>query len=297
MKVVVSREFKNDEDIENYLKIRAKAYGENVFSKVWLDVKYFGSPFGRPFISRAIENDSTVGAVVYLPHKFNLHLVTPIKGAIIIDTFISKDYRGKGIFDLLIKAVLQELAKAGIMNLVNFPNANAIKGLRRNGFHISENLLFTYVYPIRKLRLLQYVRNFKSLFVPLNGNGFFQFHCESISTEKLEYIRWRADRVHNRSYYLIGNCDEFVFLRLGTRGNLVVADVLISNISLMRTAALIRRYISIDIHLITLTTSKRKRRLSQSYGIRINSKVQLLYSSVTSDFSGVEFMAIDFHTY
>ena len=297
MEVVVSRKFKNDQDIEDYLKIRAESYGENVCSKEWLHVKYFGSPFGQPFISRALEHDSTVGAVVYLPHKFNLHFGSPIKGAIIIDTFVSKDYRGKGIFDMLIKAVLEELAKEGVENLVNFPNANAIKGLRRNGFDLSEKRLFTYVYPIRKVRLLQNIRDLKSSFVPLNGISQLQFNSESICNEKLDYIRWRADSIYKRSYYLIGNPDQFVFLRLGMRGNLVVADVLISNISLKKTARLIRRNISIEIHVLTLTTSKIRRWISQSFGIRINSKVQALFSSATSEFKGIEFMAIDFHTY
>jgi predicted N-acetyltransferase YhbS len=101
--------------------------------------KHRESPFGPSPSWVAVEGDEVVGFRTFMRWGFD-HGGRPVEAVRAVDTATHPDHQGKGIFSLLTRHALDELADMGIGFVFNTPNERSRPGYLKMGWQLVQKL-------------------------------------------------------------------------------------------------------------------------------------------------------------
>lgn len=119
--------------------------------KDYWDWQFMDNPIAEPIIVVADDNSKIVGQCTLLPTNIWMNNEGVLAGQS-IDTMISKDYRGKGIYKEMAEKSYKLGVENGIKVRIGFPSEMAIKGLLDNmgGTLVTNIPLFMNIYRLDK---------------------------------------------------------------------------------------------------------------------------------------------------
>ncbi len=215
------------------------AHDEPKRSEEWFHWKFEQSPYGKAIMACAFDGKKVAGCVAYGRGTVR-YQDEDWSCALSYETFVHPDYQGHGLFKKLILLAEQEMEKAGIQFLYNFPNANSITGFKHMGW-ICRNEINCFRMKINNiLKVFCHLSDLKKTFLPntsnleeivknsLNGLTF-DHDIDSNTITPIwtkEYIQWRFFSFPNREYLVIDNDDVFSIAMIGNRGSLRFAHIL-----------------------------------------------------------------------
>jgi len=224
--------------ISSFLKSSSIAHNHyKVKTHDWFNWKFRDNPFGETVLACVKDNGKIVGCVAYGIQPFKLD-VEKINGVISFETFVHPDYQGRGIFNQLLQLAEKEVRKREIDLMVNFPNSNSLKGFLKSGWRqidspeywIKGKSLTTIPLAFKDIRkgFKPLPSNLESLSAPVNLQQLSDSKLNSVITAN--YLKWRFFSVPVSEYVIIKNINYYSVLRLGKRGNIREAQVLLVNI-------------------------------------------------------------------
>lgn len=225
--------------IENFLKSAAIAHGHNaVKDKEWFLWKFRDNPFGETILACAEEDGEIAGCVAYGIQPFQMGNKT-IKGALAFENFVHPKWRRRGLFKKLISLSEKETLSRGIEILFVFPNAQSLQGYLSVGWTQTESTQYL-IRPYLKARSLLKLKDIRKSFVPNESNlnqiipiSTFQqqatMQLQSVITK--EYLNWRFFTYPVSEYFVIENKAYQSIVRVGKRGTVKEAQVLMLNIT------------------------------------------------------------------
>lgn len=223
----------DDSLIPSFLEGKALSHKEPAKTEEWFHWKFEQSPYGKAFMACAFDGDKVAGCVAYGRG------VVKYKGrdwtcALSYETFVHPAYQGKGLFKKLILLAEENMLKAGVQFLYNYPNANSVAGFSHMGWIIRNDVRSFKIKVARPFSALFRILDLKKPFVPNPSNleEIRQKCPSSLAEEKaldpqvitpvwsLDYIRWRFFTIPNREYLVVDNEDVFSIFMVGKRGRL-----------------------------------------------------------------------------
>ena len=231
----------DDRYIDSFLRVRSIAHKEALKTEEWFHWKFEQSPYGKAIMAMAFDGDVVAGCVAFGYGKF-VYQGKEYKCALSYDTFVNADYQGHGLFKKLIKLAEEESVNQGVELLYNFPNTNSITGFRHMGW---EYVAGISVYKLRLrnvLKVLTHIKDLRSVFVSDESNianlrdisvaPFVQKVDDSGDNcvryvWSAEYLKWRFFTIANARYFVLNDNELFGIARVGNRGVLKEAQVLL----------------------------------------------------------------------
>lgn len=228
----------DDQSIPSFLEGMKVAHDEPIRTEEWFHWKFEQSPYGKAIMACAFDDNRVAGCVAYgrgvVRYKGNNW-----ECALSYETFVHPDYQGQGLFKKLISLAEQEMAKAGIQFLYNFPNENSIKGFKHMGWICRNDIRSFRIKICKPFHVIRLIRDLKISFSPAPSNlslikDFIIPNLPEgivpsdtiVPIWSSEYIRWRFLSHPNREYLI---CDTEVFFAIsmiGKRGRLKSAHIL-----------------------------------------------------------------------
>lgn len=183
------RDIRYDEDIEEIVNLVKNGLDPS-FTDEFFRWKHLSNPFGNSFGLVAEDEGRIIGLRMFMFWEFFNNKEAKILKAIRpVDTVVSKDYRGRGLFKHL---TLEGLGRCkGSYDLIfNTPNENSLPGYLKMGWDISEDV------PNLKLGLINFFNkkhNIKILRVDsISFSKKEIFYNKGWCTNKSEeFIKWR----------------------------------------------------------------------------------------------------------
>lgn len=233
-------EFEADNlSIDSFLEGMSIAHNEPKRSEDWFHWKFEQSPYGKAIMACAFEGERVAGCVAY-GRGIVRYQGKDWVCALSYETFVHPDYQGHGLFKKLISLAEQEMEKAGIQFLYNFPNANSITGFKHMGWICRNDINFFKVRINNILKVLGHLSDLKKPFLPNSSNlgEIFKNSLYGLTSDydidyntitpiwTKEYIQWRFFTFPNREYLVIDNDDVFSISMIGHRGRLRFAQIL-----------------------------------------------------------------------
>lgn len=228
----------DDVSIPSFLEGMRVAHDEPLRTEDWFHWKFEQSPYGKAIMACAFDGDRVAGCVAYGRG------IVKYKGhewhcALSYETFVHPDYQGQGLFKKLISLAEQEMSKAGIQFLYNFPNENSIKGFKHMGWICRNDIRSFHIKICKPLHVIRHIRDLKISFRPAPSN---LSQIKDLKIPNLpeaivpsdtivpiwsqEYLKWRFLTHPNREYLICDNEDFFAISMIGCRGQLKSAHIL-----------------------------------------------------------------------
>lgn len=310
----------DDHYIESFLSVRSLAHNEKKKDEQWFHWKFEQSPYGKSIMAMAFDGDVVAGCVALGMGRFS-YKGKEYKCALSYDTFVNKDYQGHGLFKKLINLAEEEAKRQQVELLYNFPNYQSITGFRHMGWVYRANESIYKIHPVKPFRMLLNAKSIKQPFIanPSNINdikhlefaGEEHTHTSNDNCVRMnwhpDYLKWRFLTYPNAEYYVM-NGDVFGIARIGKRGNLKEAQVLLvqSRKNETLTKEDFKKFIkeltkAVSPDFIGVSVSEQ----SDIYGLlgfylkvpnRSNFTYKVLGNEVQED-CGFALNAIDYHTY
>ena len=221
--------------IESFLQTASIAHSNEKQGKDWYQWKFWSCPDGHAVVAVAEEGEEVIGCVAFGPRNFNYNKQA-IKAAFSFETFVSPNHRRKGIFKKLIALALEEARKRGIQLLINFPNEKSLPGFVKSNWK-KLSIVEYWIKPMNKLKIVLHPNDLKKPFMANAPNEVANFqlgdyqlgtpadYYESTVTE--EYLQWRFLSHPVCAYEIIDQEDVFAIVRMGKRGKLTEAQILL----------------------------------------------------------------------
>lgn len=228
----------DDSLIDSFLEGMSIAHLEAKRSKEWFHWKFELSPYGKAIMACAFDGGRVAGCVAY-GRGFIGYKGEDWKCALSYETFVHPDYQGQGLFKKLILLGEQEMKKAGIQFLYNFPNSNSIAGFKHMNWICRNDIRLFKIKLCHPLRILDHISNIRYPFMPAPSNlssikdiRLPVLPIPNYSSDILipiwnrEYLRWRFFTFPNREYLVCDNDYSFSISMIGSRGKLKCVHIL-----------------------------------------------------------------------
>lgn len=224
--------------INSFLESSALAHGHKKPKDIgWFMWKFRDNPFGKTILACVEEKGQIIGCVAYGIQPFLLKGVK-IKGALAFENFVHPSYQGRGIFKKLIAMCEVECRSQNINVLFVFPNRNSLPGYKKMEWKILSNT--EYWIKIESIfRVLLNFKNLKTHFIPNKSNlnslsvplNFVQKNESQLtSLITVDYLNWRFFTFPVSEYLIIDSKNYYSIIRMGKRGEIKEAQVLLLNI-------------------------------------------------------------------
>lgn len=118
-----------EKDLPQIISLLKASLGESMIPKslnLW-KWKHINNPFGASPFLVAEENGEIIGLRAFLRWEFLLHDQV-IKACRAVDTSVHPDFQGKGIFNKLTLALIDQIKEEGVDLIFNTPNAASMPG-------------------------------------------------------------------------------------------------------------------------------------------------------------------------
>lgn len=210
---------------QEYKNLFLDTFGHEI-TKDKFEKKNIRNPFlkGDPIIYLIFHGDKVIGSNSFFPIEVNIYNTTYL-GVQSGDSMISKEYRGKGLFNLILSHSLDSLNNLGYKFIIGLPNKNSYSRFLKLGFksidkltiystivnikHINKLSSNKALKVISKLEILnnllkipRYFKQYKNLTIEkfdLFEDDIFDFIFKSkpsnsttINNTK-EYLKWKYD--------------------------------------------------------------------------------------------------------
>lgn len=155
-----------EEDEGPILDLMRLSLGEGAVprSRAYWRWKHEENPFGPSPCLLAVSGDQLVGLRVFM--RWTWHLDgRPISSVRAVDTATHPEWRGRGIFTRLTKALLSRVEEEGVSFVFNTPNEKSRPGYLKMGWE-DVGRVSLWVRPMRPLRLLRGLRSTDSVAFP-----------------------------------------------------------------------------------------------------------------------------------
>ena len=310
-------DFKSHEHfIPSFLEAASLAHGEPKKTKEWFNWKFKENPQGEAILACAHDGDTITGCVAYGIQLFR-NQEESYKGALSFETFVHPEYQRQGIFTKLIEFAEIELYRQNVDVLLNFPNANSLKGFLNKNWNVYESIEYWLKVKswIRVLAKIKHIRqpfipkasNLKDISLPDDYRNTAQTSFESEVSS--EYLKWRFFSFPNAHYCIVYTQDYFSLGRLGHRGALRELQILVIQSKTKKDVILknvIKHYgnsYNFDLISIPLSSNHRLRgQLLKNIFMKVpnhtNSCYKILSDKLNHDqIESLELTAVNFHTY
>lgn len=224
--------------IDSFLDGMSIAHKEAKRSEEWFHWKFEQSPYGKSIMACAFDGKRVAGCVAY-GRGIVRYKEKDWNCALSYETFVHPDYQGHGLFKKLILLAEQEMKKAGIQFLYNFPNSNSITGFKHMNWICRNDIRVFKIKLCHPLRAVCSIRDLRQSFVPAPSNltKIKELHLPDLPVPKSsidivepiwtkEYIRWRFFTFPNREYFVCDNDEFYSISMVGSRGKLKCVHIL-----------------------------------------------------------------------
>ena len=183
------REISYEEDIKEIVSLIRYGLDPNFTEKFFL-WKHLHNPFGKSFGLIAEENGEIVGLRMFMFWEFyNIKEERTLKAIRPVDTVVSSNYRGRGLFKkLTLKGI--ESCMGDFDLIFNTPNDNSLPGYLKMGWNLSvkaPKLKLGFINPFYKRHDLQEL-NIDSIDFSRN---YIKSYSDWSTNKSEEYIKWR----------------------------------------------------------------------------------------------------------
>lgn len=311
----------DDHYIESFLTVRSEAHREEKKDSDWFHWKFEKSPYGKSIMAMAFDGEVVAGCVALGMGRFT-YKGKEYKCALSYDTFVNKAYQGHGLFKKLIKLAEEEAKHQQVELLYNFPNTQSITGFRHMGWTYRAGESIYKIRPVNWCKILLNAKSLRRSFVANESNleqlktvvikgGDFPGTSES-NCVKMEwysdYLKWRFLTYPNAEYYILSDEDLFGIARVGRRGNLKEAQVLLvqSRVSESVTKSDYKKFIiglkkAVSPDFIGVSVSKSSELYPFLCGyVKVPNRSNFTYKILGEDVSpdcDFALNSIDYHTY
>ncbi|MGV8947025.1 MAG: GNAT family N-acetyltransferase [Lutibacter sp.] len=310
--------FKDDVHlIESFLESASLSHKQEKKDKDWFFWKFRENPFGKSILVCAKEDDKIVGCVAYGIQLFTLEDKT-IKGVLSFETFVHPAYQGKGIFSKLIKLGEETVKAQNTDIMLNFPNANSLKGFLNSGW----KQINSPEYWIKGNSILTIPLNFRQIrkgFIPSESN-FDVLKPPDVFKQKtdkqfkslisLDYLKWRFHSYPVAEYVIVHTENYYSVIRMGVRGNVREGQVLfveLKNNKNFKITSFIKEaksHTEFDILSFSISKNNKMRSfLKNSFFLKVPNNTNICYKILNTDFltdedvKNISLSAINYHTY
>jgi len=308
---------KDNEYIESFLTSASLAHKLPKKSKEWFEWKFKDNPFGQTILACAFDKNKIVGCVAYGLQNFNIKGKV-IKGALSFETFVHPEYQGKGLFSNLLSVAEKKAIENNVALLLNFPNANSLKGFQNNAW---ERIFVVEYWTKGKHPLVipLHIKDIKHSFEPSPSNldqlvkpvSFSYYPSGNLESEiTYDYLMWRFFTYPIAEYHYFESSEYDAIVRIGKRGKIKEAQVLFVNIKQSDNfglkSLLKNLEHEIDYDLISFPISRNNRlrvELVKNGFIKVPNSTNVCYKIIGETFltkamvEKISLSAINFHTY
>lgn len=176
-------------DLASYIQMVIYEYGPHadIAKEEYINWQYFCNPAGPALINLAIaKNNQVVGSYCLIPIRLIIagQLST---GRLSVNTITNQEYRGKGIFIILAKILLQEYAgKEGQMVTFGFPNNKSAAGfIDRLGFKEAGSIPILFKINNLGTILKTFIPFMPARLINFAGALLTKWHCIKTSDDKI----------------------------------------------------------------------------------------------------------------
>lgn len=304
--------------IGSFLKSAALAHSHSVHKNVeWFNWKFRENPFGEAILACAEENEKIIGCVAYGMQPFWLN-DKKLNGVLSFETFVHPEFQGRGVFVNLLRIAEKEVINREVDLMLNFPNSNSLIGFLKYGWKQIDKP----EYWIKGKSFLTIPLSFIDLrkgFQTENSNlndleaqtSFIQIPVKKLtSLITLDYLKWRFFSHPVSEYVVINNDDLYSIIRMGKRGEIREAQVLILNkkegnkIKMSKFIKACKSKTNYDI--ISFSISKNnpiRHHLKKSLFVKVPNQTNICYKILNKevvkdeDVQKISINAINYHTY
>jgi GNAT superfamily N-acetyltransferase len=117
-----------------------------ICNESFLQWQYFENPCGEAVIICARDKFSNALVAVYIVNPVEINFgIEKRKGALSLNTFTRKDFRGKGLFPIMAKACYESAKQKGAQFIIGFPNQSSYSGfIKKLGFSDLGNVNYMF---------------------------------------------------------------------------------------------------------------------------------------------------------
>lgn len=309
--------YKDDCYVDSFLNSASHSHNEPKKTKEWFYWKFTGSPYGKAILACAFDNNEIVGCVALGYGRIEKNCEEFIC-CLSYETFVNPKYQGMGLFKKLIVIAEKEATINNVKLLYNFPNHNSLHGFKKLNWNILKSPGY-YIKIVNKKRCIYNITNLKYPFIPnlpdyttKNTNimpiphlNFDKDIYNPIWNEK--YIEWRFFSYPIHHYYYIDNDLLFSIARIGYRGKLKEAQILVilsrnGNLSSGLIDTIIeniKKHVCPDIISYCCNETNITRKLFFPY-IKVPNQINFTYKLLNQNQNNaikISISGIDFHTY
>jgi GNAT superfamily N-acetyltransferase len=227
--------FNSDQElIPSYLRSVALAHKHaETKGEDWFYWKFRDNPYGESIVVCAESEGEVVGSLAFGMQAFDLAGGT-ISGSLVFEAFVHPGFQGRGIFKRLIQLAEDELARHDIAIAFAFPNSMSLPGFSKAGWTKLESPEY-WIKPLRWVVWPQ-AANLRKSFIPnapnlgratpirALGHGR-ESHLSAVIN--VEFLHWRFNSYPVAEYAMLEAEGYQVVLRIGQRGSLKEAQVLL----------------------------------------------------------------------
>lgn len=213
---------------------------EQGFGGEWIRAKFFRSPCGPSLFALAEEQDEVAGVVAF--GRLGLRVGgEAVAGALSYETFVSPDFRGRGLFLELLERATEAARADGIRLLFNFPNPASLPGFLKRGWTRGRGFQ-NWLRPLRPLDLVRAIRAGQGGdFVPDEPRETplvsadlapFLGHATAAPSRFIEpdyredFLRWRFGPDWKIDYHTVGASALPMIVRSGRRWGSIEVQIL-----------------------------------------------------------------------
>lgn len=234
--------------VNDILLANANAHGFKLSAKDTntFELKVVKGYYGKAVLAYATPRDNPTivcGAVAYGVYEISMGNRI-VNGGIAYTSFVVPAFQGKGVFKRLIQFAQQQCKEHFFSILISFPNSKSIAGYKSAGWTAPDGLLQYMVRPASLKAILRWLWKFNDLRKRFNStptDDVSVSECaESIGLLNIDknernrflqnnvawpvrsegFYRWRVCELHQSSYGIEWDNDDFIIYRRGFRGRL-----------------------------------------------------------------------------
>jgi len=200
-------------DIPSIVGLLKKSLGESLMpkSEAFWRWKHIDNPFGKSPVLLAFEGDQMIGVRAFM--RWEWILDNKIHRAVrAVDTATHPQYQGKGVFNKLTMALVEQCYQDGIEFIFNTPNRQSQPGYLKMGWE-NINRLMIHIHPVFSWGKKDKDFDVRYGVVPASFDYFDKAkHKRSsfLSTNvSREYLKWRYAGNPNVRYYVLKGNGEY----------------------------------------------------------------------------------------
>ena len=227
----------NDSHKEQVMKLICDEYGYKYSEYHQFFTKFHEAPFQKNAIKTVVydadNNDYVAGffALFYWPYTYNNTTLNAYKG---VNAIVNPDYRGQGVFKMILDFVDLQIKDKPIDFLIATPLPAAFKGFKKQGWtplvdlswNVKSNNIFSFLFPLKESVL-------KTTFPEQKLANHVNISDIIYQSDFTDFTDWRAHYYKTKKYYLSYQEGEYR-IQFGIKINIrkkIIKELIIGEIS------------------------------------------------------------------